>query len=70
MKNDPSTHWLLQAMDLTDTTVAYFVISQPRLGAEEFSAVVSKAMQNGLQVFGPPEGFGNGELYVFAHEKT
>jgi hypothetical protein len=70
MKNEPSSHWLLQAMDLTDTTVAYFIISRPRLGAEEFSAVVSKAMQNGLQVFGPPEGFGNGELYVFAHEKT
>lgn len=70
MKSEPSPYWLLQAMNLTDTTIAYFIVTQPRLGTQEFDSVVSKALQSNLQVYGPQEGFGNGKLYVFRYEKA
>jgi len=69
MKENPSSAWMLSAMNYTDTTVAYFIVTEPRLGATEFNSTISKALQNGLQFYGPPEGFGNGKLYVFYYEK-
>jgi len=66
MTRDPSPQWMLSAMDLTDTAVAYFIVTKPRLGTEEFSNTVSKALQNGLPVYA---AFGNGKLYIFYHEK-
>ena len=69
MSEDPSPQWMLRAMTLTDTTVAYFVVTEPRLGTEDFNYIVSKALQNGLQIYGPTDGFGNGRLYIFYHEK-
>jgi len=55
-------------MNYTNTKVAYFIISEPRLGTEEFNNILSKAKEN-LQVYGRPEGFGNGKLYVFSYRK-
>ena len=69
MSQEPSLQWMLRAMTLTDTTVAYFIVTEPRLGTEDFNYTVSKALQNGLQIYGPPDGFGNGRLYIFYHEK-
>jgi len=69
MTRDPSPQWMLLAMNYTDTTVAYFIVTEPRLGTEEFNNTISKALQNGLKVYGPPEGFGNGKLYIFYHQK-
>jgi len=69
MKQDPSPQWMLQAMNYTNTTVAYFIVTEPRLGTEEFNNVVSKALQNGLPIYGPRGGFGNGRLYIFYHGK-
>jgi hypothetical protein len=69
MTRDPSPEWMLLAMDLTNTRVAYFVVTEPRLGAEGFNNTVDKARQNGLKAYGPPEGFGDGKLYIFYHEK-
>jgi hypothetical protein len=69
MTENPSTQWMLSAMNRTDTTVAYFIVTEPRLGTEEFDSTVSKALQNELKIYGPSEGFGNGKLYIFYHEK-
>ena len=69
MTENPSPEWLLSAMNYTDTNVAYFIISEPRLGTQEFNTILSKALQNSLQIYGPSEGFGNRKLYVFKHEK-
>lgn len=46
MSQDPSPKWMLLAMNYTDTAVAYFVVSEPRLGMNEFQNVVSRALQN------------------------
>jgi hypothetical protein len=66
MTRDPSPQWMLLAMNYTDTTVAYFIVTEPRLGTKEFSNTVSKALQNGLPVYAT---FGNGKLYIFYHQK-
>jgi len=61
MKQDPSAQWMILAMNYTDTNVAYFIVTEPRLGTEEYNRTISKALQNGLQVYAT---FGNGKLYV------
>jgi hypothetical protein len=66
MTRDPSPQWMLSAMNYTDTTVAYFIVTEPRLGTEEFSNTVSKALQNGLPVYAT---FANKKLYIFYHQK-
>jgi len=68
MKQNPSPQWMIQAMNYTDTTVAYFIITEPRVGTEEYNNVVSKALENQqLRVVGT---FGDGKLYVFSYEKA
>jgi hypothetical protein len=69
MTRDPSTQWMIQAMEYTNTTVAYFIVTQPRLGAETFNQVVSNTIENGLPVYGPQQGFGEGKLYVFYYRR-
>ena len=69
MTQDPSTTWMDQAMDYTNTTVAYFIVTQPRLGVEVFNNVVHKTIENGLPIYGPQQGFGDGKLYVFYHRR-
>jgi hypothetical protein len=68
MRRDPSPQVMIEAMNQTgtDTTVAYFIITEPRLGVEGFNSIVSKALQNGLPVYAT---FGNEKLYIFRHEK-
>jgi hypothetical protein len=68
IKEDPSPQVMIEAMNQTgtDTTVAYFIITEPRLGVEGFNSIVSKALQNGLPVYAT---FGNEKLYIFRHEK-
>jgi hypothetical protein len=46
MKKDPSPQWMLLAMNYTHTTVAYFIITEPRLGSTEFNSTVTLARQN------------------------
>jgi len=69
MSRDPSPRWMLWSMNYTNTKVAYFIVTEPRVGTEEFNEVLSKAKENSLQVYGHPEGFGNGKLYVFSYRK-
>jgi len=68
MRRDPSPQIMIEAMNQTgtDTTVAYFIVTEPRLGVEEFNNTVSKTLQNGLPVYAT---FGNEKLYIFRHEK-
>jgi hypothetical protein len=67
MKQDPSPHWLLLAMNYTATTVAYFIVSEPRLGTEAFNDVVTRTFENGqLSLAGI---FGDEKLYVFSYRK-
>jgi len=63
MKQDPSPKWMLQAMNMTNTTIAYFILSEPRLGATEFNVAVSKAVQVGFRW----RVMGEGKLYIFAY---
>jgi hypothetical protein len=67
MRENPSPQWMLLAMNYTHTTVAYFIVTEPRLGTEEFNDVVSSALQNNqLTVAGV---FGAEKLYVFSYRK-
>jgi len=67
MKSDPSPEWMLLAMNYTDTTTAYFIVTEPRLGSEEFQSVISRALNNQqISVVGV---FGAGKLYVFGYGK-
>ena len=66
MEQNPSKEVMLQAMNQTNTSVAYFIVTQPRIGNELFYSVVAKAEQNDLQIYG---AFGDGKLYVFYYEK-
>jgi len=69
MRKDPSPQVLVEAMNQTgaDTKVAYLIVTEPRLGTEEFNQVVSRVLENGqLTVMGI---FGDGKLYVFSYRK-
>jgi len=67
MQSEPSPQIMIEAMNQTgtDTTVAYFIVTEPRLGAEEFKNIVSKARET-LTVF---HVTGAGKLYVFSYRK-
>lgn len=67
MKMEPSPQWLLAAMNYTDTTIAYFIVTEPRLGPEEFQDVVSRTLNNGQITM--VQVFGTGKLYVFSYRK-
>jgi hypothetical protein len=70
MSMNPSPQWLLLAMNYTDTTVAYFIVTEPRVGEEEFNSVVSLALQNAqLTVISIP-GVPLEKLYVFSYKKV
>ncbi len=74
MQEDPSLQIMIEAMNQTgtDTTIAYFIVTEPRLDVdpararEKFNSTISKARQNGLPVYAT---FGNRKLYIFRHEK-
>lgn len=69
MREEPSPEVMIEAMNSTgaDTTTAYFIITEPRVGTEEFDTVVSRALQNGqLRV---ENVFGSGRLFVFSYRK-
>lgn len=64
--NDPSPEPLIKAMTYNNSTVAYFVVEQPRRGEKEFERVVAQASS----VLGIYAIFGEGKLYIFYYEKT
>jgi hypothetical protein len=67
MKQNPSPQWMLLAMNYTSTTVAYFIVTEPRLGNEEFNNIVSRILQDKqLTLFYMSD---NEKLYVFSYRK-
>jgi len=65
---DPSPQVMIEAMNVNNARVAYFIVTEPRLGTEEFNRVVYQTLKNQqLRVFGI---FGGGKLFVFTYEKT
>jgi hypothetical protein len=67
MTQNPSSQWMLQAMNYTNTTIAFFIITEPRVGTEEFDSVVSLALQDEQLQF--VDVLGDGKLYIFSYPK-
>ena len=71
MRENPSPQWMLLAMNYTNATVAYFIVNEPRLGAEEYNRLNQQAQQNGLQIY--PGGIlyyrGEEKLRIFYYTK-
>jgi hypothetical protein len=67
MQQSPSPQVMLDAMNYTDTTVAYFIVTEPRLGTDEFNDVVSRALQDEQLTL--THDFGAGKLCVFSYKK-
>ena len=67
MSTTPSTEWMLSAMNQTNTQVAYFVITEPRVGAEEFNNILIRVQEQPLTVFYISQ---NKKLYVFSYENS
>jgi hypothetical protein len=53
MLNETNSQPMIDAMNQagTETSLAYFVISKPRLGADQYDKVTHQAQQNGLQTY-------------------
>ncbi len=70
MRQNPSPQWMLQAMNSTgtgETTIAYFIITEPRINPEDYNRIITQALQNDdLQLYGV---FGEGKLHVFYYMK-
>ena len=66
LKEKPSPGPMIEAMNVNDAAVAYFVVEKPRLRLEEFERVVSQASLS-LKTYGI---FGDGKLYIFYYEKN
>jgi len=69
MKNDPRTEPMIKAMNLTDATVAYFIIEKPRLGEEAYNRVIQQAQQNKLQTYKIFYYKNEEKLRIFYYEK-
>jgi len=64
MKMNPSVDVMIKAMNYTEATVAYFVVSER---SPDFEIVVEQTSE----VLGEPHKvFGDGKLYVFRYEKN
>jgi len=67
MSRDPSPQWMLSAMNLTKTQVAYFIITEPRLGAEEFNNIVTRIQTQQLTLFYTSQ---NEKLRVYSYRDS
>jgi len=77
MKNNPSPEVMIEAMNYTNATVAYFIITkekesafQTRLGEEEYNRIIQEAQQNNLQTYKIFYYRGEERLRVFYHQLT
>lgn len=65
MTHNPSSQWMLVAMDYTNTSAAYFIVTEPRLGAVGFNEIVANT-EHVLPVY---HVAGEGKLYIFSYRK-
>jgi len=72
MKKNPTNETIIKAMNYTEATIAYFVITKPRVGEEEYNRIIQKVQQNKLQTY--PEGIfyygGEEKLRIFYYKKS
>ncbi len=79
MTENPSSQWMLLAMNYTNTTTAYFIITKEeenafhtRLFPEEYNRIIQQAQQNKLQTY--PGGIfyyrGEEKLRIFYYKKS
>jgi hypothetical protein len=66
MTKNPSPHWMLLAMNYTNTKLAYFIVTEPRVGTNEFEKIVSQALQN--KELAEVGAFGDRKLYIFSYQ--
>jgi hypothetical protein len=69
MTQDPSPQWMLLAMNYTNTTVAYFIVSEPRLDTQRFNNVVTRALENKQLTLVSVPGVSPEKLQVFSYRK-
>lgn len=70
MKTNASIGTMIEALKINNATVEYFIIEEPRLGAEEYNRIIQQAQQNELQtykIFYYPEG--EEKLRIFYYKK-
>jgi len=77
MKDNPSPDVMIEAMNYTNATVAYFIISkekewafQTRLGETEYNRIIQQAQQNNLQTYKTFSNGGEEKLRTFYHQIT
>ncbi|MDH5267091.1 MAG: hypothetical protein OEW62_05355, partial [Candidatus Bathyarchaeota archaeon] len=72
MKENPANETMIKAINYTEATIAYFVITKSRVGEEEYNRIIQQAQQNKLQPY--PEGifyYGDEEkLRIFYYKKS
>ena len=51
MRNNASREVMTEAMNYTGATVAYFIITKPRIGTETYNNITQQAQQNNLQTY-------------------
>jgi len=67
MSKNPSPEWMLSAMNQTETTLAYFIITEPRVGTEEFNNITARVQETPLTLFYVSE---NKELRVYSYSNS
>jgi len=70
MKNNPSPEVMKEAMNHTNATVTYFIMTKLRLGTEEYNRVVLQAQQNNLQTYRVFHYQGEEKLRIFYYTHT
>jgi len=77
MKDNPSPEVMTEAMNYTNATVTYFIITkekeyalQTRLGEEEYNSIIQQAQQNNLQTYKVFYYQGEEKLRIFYYRKS
>jgi len=70
MKKNSTNETMIKAMNYTEATVAYFIISKPRLGEDGYSRIIQQAQQNKLQTYKIFYYRGEEKLHIFYYKKS
>jgi len=69
MKSNASNETLIEAMEINNATIAYFIIEKPRLGTEKYSSIINQAQQNNLLTYETFSYQGEEKLHVFYYKE-
>ena len=70
MKDNASREVMTEAMNYTDATVAYFIMTKPRIGTETYNNITQQAQQNNLQTYQTFYYQGEEKLRIFYYKKS